>query len=266
MVRSRSTEAAAPGPAATPTASAAKPAVAALRTGSKSSDPAASPSEADPTADPTTPTTLATAISAVARPSGGNASSSDGRTTSDPAVTQAAAPADGSNALAAQSATPAATAAAADQTAANTGPGPAINGQIAAQIAAKVSDKSTRFDVSLNPGGLGRVDVQVHIDAAGQVSASLSFSNAQSAADARAHAADLQQALEQAGFNVPQGGLSFDVGGHGASFAQQQQQNSNGQTSAGAAAAFANTSPDSALPAATAYRAASGASGLDITI
>ena len=95
--------------------------------------------------------------------------------------------------------------------------------------------------------------------------ASLSFTNPQSAADARSHAADLQQALEQAGFNVPQGGLSFDVGGQGAGFAQQQ--NNQGQASPGAAAAaFANTNPDSAVQASAATRASSGASGLDITI
>jgi hypothetical protein len=106
----------------------------------------------------------------------------------------------------------------------------------------------------------------VHIDAAGQVSASLSFTNAQSAADARSHAADLQQALEQAGFNVPQGGLSFDVGGQGAGLAQQQQSNQGQASAGGAAAAFANANPDSAAQSSAASRALSGASGLDITI
>ena len=146
------------------------------------------------------------------------------------------------------------------------GAGAAIVGQIADQIAAKTTAKSTRFDVSLDPAGLGRVDVQVHIDSAGQVSASLSFTNAQSAADARSHAADLQRALEQAGFNVSQGGLSFDVGGQGASLAQQQH-GSQGRASPGAAAAaFANTNPDSAVQSSVGQRASFGASGLDITI
>jgi hypothetical protein len=68
---------------------------------------------------------------------------------------------------------------------------------------------------------MGQVNVKVQIDSAGQVSAALSFDNPHAAAEAKAHAGELQQALEQAGFNLSQGGLSFDVGGQGASLARQ---------------------------------------------
>ena len=64
-------------------------------------------------------------------------------------------------------------------------------------VTKNVTGKSSSFDVALNPAGLGHVNVKIEINSAGQVSASLSFSNAQTAADARSHAGDLQQALER---------------------------------------------------------------------
>jgi hypothetical protein len=101
------------------------------------------------------------------------------------------------------------------------GAGPAIVGQLAAQVAKNVEGKSTRFDVALDPAGLGHVDVKVEINAQGQVTAQFSFDNAHAAAEAKSQSSQLQQALEQAGFNVGQGGLSFDVGGQGAGLARQ---------------------------------------------
>lgn len=81
---------------------------------------------------------------------------------------------------------------------------------LAAQIARKLEGRSTRFDVELNPEGLGKVDVRVEIGAHGRLTAALAFDNPQAAQDLKARAADLQRALEQAGFDVA-GGLSFDV-------------------------------------------------------
>ena len=81
---------------------------------------------------------------------------------------------------------------------------------LAAQIAKQLVGRSTRFDVELNPEGLGKVDVRVEIGAHGRLTAALAFDNPQAAQDLKARAADLQRALEQAGFDVA-GGLSFDV-------------------------------------------------------
>lgn len=81
---------------------------------------------------------------------------------------------------------------------------------LAAQIAKKLDGQSTRFDVELNPQGLGKVDVRVEIGASGQISAAMLFDNPQAAQDVKARAAELQRMLEQAGFNLA-GGLSFDV-------------------------------------------------------
>jgi flagellar hook-length control protein FliK len=91
--------------------------------------------------------------------------------------------------------------------------GAQITAQLAAQIGRKADARQGRFDFALEPQGLGRVDVSLKIDAAGQLSAMLSFDNPATAAEAKSRAADLQTALQQAGFDVSHSGLSFTSGG-----------------------------------------------------
>jgi hypothetical protein len=99
--------------------------------------------------------------------------------------------------------------------------GPETVANLAAQIVKKLEGKSTRFDVQLDPHGLGKVDVRIEIGAQGRITAGMTFDNPQAAADVKARAAELQRALEQAGFDIS-GGLSFDVA---QDRGQQQQQN-----------------------------------------
>ena len=80
---------------------------------------------------------------------------------------------------------------------------------LAAQVAAKVTAGSSRFQLQLNPLGLGRVDVSVSIGRDRQLSATLSFADSSTASALSAHAGELKTALEQAGFNVPIGGFDF---------------------------------------------------------
>ncbi|HLI66851.1 MAG TPA: flagellar hook-length control protein FliK [Caulobacteraceae bacterium] len=139
-----------------------------------------------------------------------------------------------------------------------------IAAQLATQVIKSVEGKSTRFDLTLEPAGLGRVDVRVDIGAAGQVTAQFSFDNAHAAAEARTQAGQLQHALEQAGFNVGQGGLSFDVGGQGASLAGRDAQSQTAQAIASSAPTpLAGDAADAAAPRPSLVRAAGG---LDITI
>ncbi|WP_309604861.1 flagellar hook-length control protein FliK [Phenylobacterium sp.] len=102
---------------------------------------------------------------------------------------------------------------------------------LAAQIARKLEGRSSRFDVQLDPAGLGKVDVRIEIGASGRMTAAMSFDTPQAAAELRARAGELQRALEQAGFDLS-GGMSFDVAGDGGRGAQARQ-NETGQ-SAGA--------------------------------
>ncbi len=89
--------------------------------------------------------------------------------------------------------------------------------RLASDIARKLEGRTTRFDVQLDPLGLGKVDVSIEINADGRLSASLSFDSAQTAADLRGRAAELRQALEKAGFDLADGGLSFDMNNPGGS-------------------------------------------------
>lgn len=96
---------------------------------------------------------------------------------------------------------------------------------LTAQISQKVEGHSSKFDIELNPAGLGRVSVSVEIAASGKMTAAMSFDSPQAAAELRARSSEIQRALEQAGFDLS-GGLSFDVADRGdGRGAPQQQQN-----------------------------------------
>ena len=137
--------------------------------------------------------------------------------------------------------------------------------QLANQVIKAVGAKSTRFELTLDPAGLGRVDVRVDIDSQGQLTAQFSFANPHAAAEARGQAGQLQQALEQAGFSVGQSGLSFDVGGQG--FAQQQNAQNQQQPQEFAPSATPVLG-DASIPVPSILVAAPAraSSGLDITI
>ena len=104
---------------------------------------------------------------------------------------------------------------------------------------------------------------KVKIDAAGQLSAQISYDNPAAAAEARGRAGDLQQALQQAGFDIGQSGLSFQSGDPNARDLARQD---GGSAAAGLYADAVDDVSDqpSALAARTLNAAASG--GLDITI
>lgn len=83
---------------------------------------------------------------------------------------------------------------------------------LAAQMARRLDDGTTRFDLELNPGDLGRVDVRLEIDATGGIRAAFTFETAHAAGELGRRADELQKSLENAGFNLS-GGISFDVAG-----------------------------------------------------
>lgn len=98
---------------------------------------------------------------------------------------------------------------------------------MAAQMIKKLHGKATRFDIELTPGGMGTVDVRIEIQN-GRVSAAMIFDNPQAAAELKSRAAELQRSLEQAGFDLSNGGLSFearDGGEAGRGWRQAQDQN-----------------------------------------
>lgn len=144
---------------------------------------------------------------------------------------------------------------------------------LAAQIIKKLDARTTRFDVELDPHGLGKVDVRVEIGANGRITAAMTFDNPQAAQDVKARANELQRALEQAGFDLQGGALSFDVAqdrGHGGQGrAWQDQQNETGNTFRGQAFRAALETAGDAADAANqgALRLSRGVrAGLDVRI
>ncbi|MDP1736880.1 MAG: flagellar hook-length control protein FliK [Caulobacter sp.] len=139
--------------------------------------------------------------------------------------------------------------------------------KLAADIVRKLDGQTTRFDLELDPHGLGKVDVAIEIDRAGKMTAALTFDSAQSAADLRGRSGELRLALEQAGFDVSESGLTFDLAGQGPGFggreAAQQERGWNGRAfqsaQSGAEEADAALAATTQLPSRT-------RSGVDIRI
>ena len=87
--------------------------------------------------------------------------------------------------------------------------------RLSTDLVKKLQAKASKFDLALEPEGMGRVDVKIRIAADGALSAAMSFDNPHTAEALKARSAELRTALEQAGFNLADSGLSFTAGGSG---------------------------------------------------
>ncbi|RYF95747.1 MAG: flagellar hook-length control protein FliK [Caulobacteraceae bacterium] len=97
--------------------------------------------------------------------------------------------------------------------------------KLAAGILDKLEGRSTKFDMQLDPYGLGKVDVSVEIASDGKLTAQLGFDSAAGLSELRGRVQELRTALEQAGFSLADNALSFDFTG------ERRQQASDGQAS-----------------------------------
>lgn len=140
---------------------------------------------------------------------------------------------------------------------------------LAAQMIQRLDGQITRFDLSLHPQSLGRVDVRIEIGAKGALKARMAFDDAASAHELSGRHAELRAALQSAGFDVPEGAITYDIasgGGSGAggeTFAERQ------DASGHAAPAFnhlAEAADQDAAAGVQAYFRAAGSSGLDIRV
>jgi len=121
--------------------------------------------------------------------------------------------------------------------------------QIAAQIIKRLEGRSTRFEMSLTPDELGRIDVKLDIDAEGRLAARLAFDNPAAAADLRGRADELRRQLEQQGFHVADDAFEFtqrDSGSSAFDRGQGSQNQERGQSRAFAAASRLNAEADTA--------------------
>jgi hypothetical protein len=83
--------------------------------------------------------------------------------------------------------------------------------QVAQSITRNFQGKSSNFEVRLDPAELGRVDVKISVDHDKRVTASVSADNPQTLTDLRGAARDIERALNEAGLDLAQGGLSFEM-------------------------------------------------------
>ena len=81
---------------------------------------------------------------------------------------------------------------------------------LSTQIAQGAEGKTSRFDVQLTPDGLGRVDVAVEIDAAGKVTATLSFEKADAASLAKTRSGELRSSLADLGLTMSSDALRIE--------------------------------------------------------
>ena len=84
-------------------------------------------------------------------------------------------------------------------------------GRVPIEIGLKALEGSNQFEIRLAPDELGRVDVKLDIDDAGQVKAHLVVERPEALALLTRDRSQLEQALEQAGLRPADGGISFSL-------------------------------------------------------
>lgn len=132
--------------------------------------------------------------------------------------------------------------------------------QVGTEIATHAGARRTRFEVRLDPGELGRVDVRLDIGHDGRISTRLIVEKVETLDMLKQDARELTRTLEQAGFQLGQGGLAFQL--------KDGRQDVWRQEPQGRTAKAAVEEIDEAAPAASVYARASrsGASGVDMTV
>lgn len=117
--------------------------------------------------------------------------------------------------------------------------------QVSREIIRRFNGDSTRFEMRLDPPDLGRVEVRMEVSRDNRVTAVVAADSPQALSELSRHARDLEQALNAAGLELSENGLSFDL-------TQQREQMADlrdGQTGARAGAADAGETQSEARTA-----------------
>ncbi|MFT3995882.1 MAG: flagellar hook-length control protein FliK [Asticcacaulis sp.] len=95
---------------------------------------------------------------------------------------------------------------------------------LSSQITRRLSARTTSFDMELRPTDMGKVEVRLEIGNDGKLTAQLRFDSPVAESEFRGRQDDLRRQLEQAGFQLEEGALSFSSGdqGQGRRFADAQ--------------------------------------------
>jgi flagellar hook-length control protein FliK len=83
--------------------------------------------------------------------------------------------------------------------------------QVGREIIRKFDGENTRFELRLDPPELGRVEVKLEVSRDHRVTAVVAADSPQALAELTRHARDIEQALQSAGLELNENGLSFDL-------------------------------------------------------
>lgn len=131
---------------------------------------------------------------------------------------------------------------------------PTVAATVAQHIIRRFDGKSTSIDVRLDPAELGRVSVKLEVGPDSRVTAIVAADNPATLSDLMRSSRELERALESAGLELTQGGLSFDLSDRSAG---------NGAQANDAGPAGARAGNDNAVVSADATAPASRPFGLE---
>ena len=138
-------------------------------------------------------------------------------------------------------------------------------GQVAFEMVRQVHQGTSRFTIRLDPPELGRVDVKMHVDNTGTVSARLTVDRAETLDLFQRDRQSLERALSQAGLDTSKTNLEFSLRQQNhnpfAGLMGDQRQNQSGYDNA---PRFAVANDEAAMPAVTLYRGTASAGGVNI--
>jgi flagellar hook-length control protein FliK len=133
------------------------------------------------------------------------------------------------------------------------------------EIAAAARAGKTRFDISLDPAELGRIDVRINVDRNGQVTSHLTVEKPETLSMLRQDAPQLQRALDDAGLKTGSNGLSFSLRDQSSSGQNSGNGNDNGGNARRLIIADEDARP--ATPVGRGYgRMLGSSSGVDIRV
>jgi hypothetical protein len=113
--------------------------------------------------------------------------------------------------------------------------------QVGREIVRRFNGESTRFELRLDPPELGRVEVRLDVSRDHRVTAVVAADSPQALAELSRHARELEAALQSAGLQLNDNGLSFDL----------SRQREGGDTEQAQGASGANTESDETQEAAS---------------
>lgn len=89
-----------------------------------------------------------------------------------------------------------------------------VAAQVGREIIRRFNGESTFFELRLDPPEMGRIEVRLEVSRDNRVTALVAADNPQALADLARNARGLEQALQSAGLELSEDGLSFDLNQH----------------------------------------------------